>query len=74
MSMGWTTLSLAVRAATTDRREANRQKKKNVGEEEEEPQRDNAAVLEMIRRYDPDVEILTRSGLTALIIAAGKIF
>ena len=56
-NMQWTTLSLAVRAAT------NTKPTMEV--------HDNVYVLELIRKYSPDVEVMTKSGLTALIIACG---
>jgi ankyrin repeat protein len=40
------------------------------GKEEEDP-RDNVVVLEMVRKYEPDVELFTKSGLSPLILACG---
>ena len=85
-NMGWTLLSLAVRAATMTREERDKQVgggggggggggrgaggEGKEGEEEEDP-RDSVVVLEMVRKYEPDVEMFTKSGLSPLILACG---
>ena len=76
-------LFFAVRAATMTREERDRQVgggsggssgssggEGEEGKEEEDP-RDNVVVLEMVRKYEPDVELFTKSGLSPLILACG---